>query len=737
MQESNLKQLLSQLSLDEKIGQLIQIPSTYYQNDSILTGNLPDSAYTANQLKLAGSTLGIWGAETICHIQKTYMLHHPHRIPMLFMLDVIHGMKTIFPIPLAQGASFHPGLVRQGASIAAREASACGVQVAFAPMADLARDARWGRVMESYGEDPYLNGIMTEKTVQGLQSIPSFASCIKHFAGYGAPTAGRDYNNVELSEHSLREYYLPAYLKGIEAGSGLVMTSFNTLNGIPASGNRWLMRDILRNEMGFEGVLISDWGAIHEMVTHGFCENDRSAAKCAMEAGVDIDMASNAYGNHLKELIEAGELEEHLLNEAVYRVLSLKNRLGLFEHPYPESDAEVESHTLLHKEHRQAARKMAEESFVLLKNEASILPLRQSKKNALIGPYTDATDMYSSWAITGDGSDSITVLDAANEACAEGFSFLYAPIGPVLRDLSGLYRPGRNELSKDIQALSDSESFKTATNQAHHVAENADTVVLFLGEHRLQSGEAASRTDIRLPEWQLELLRSVHRQNRRIVTVVFTGRPLDLKEVSELSQAVLISWLPGTEGGPALIRLLTGRCSPSGKLPMSMPYCVGQVPIFYSQYTTGRPITGPEDDVFYRSRYLDCPNHPLYPFGFGLSYTSFKISDVRLNASSLTCHDEITASVTITNIGQTGGSEVVQLYIQDIFASVVRPLRELKGFEKIYLAPGQSLEISFRIVEEMLRFHNASGAFVSEKGTFRLWISNSCITGNPVEFALK
>lgn len=736
MQESDLRQLLSQLSLDEKIGQLVQIPGTYYQSGSVLTGNLSDSTYTAAQLKLAGSTLGIWGADTIRSIQKQYMQRHPHHIPMLFMLDVVHGMRTIFPAPLAQAASFHPELVCQGASIAAQEASACGIHVSFAPMADLARDARWGRVMESYGEDPYLNGIMTEAAVDGFQSTPSFVSCIKHFAAYGAPTAGRDYQNVELSEHSLREFYLPAYSKGIKAGAGMVMASFNTIEGIPATGNRWLLRDILRKEMGFEGVLISDWGAIHEMVAHGFCEDDRTAAKYAMKAGIDIDMASNAYGNHLKDLIESGEIEELLLDQAVYRVLSLKNRLGLFEQPYPVSDSHTQAHILLKKEHRQTARVVAEESFVLLKNKDSILPLRKSSKTVLTGPYVNAPDMHSSWAITGDRRDSVTVLNAAENACTEGFSFLPVPVGPVLRDLSGLHRPGKDELSQDIEALSDPDSLKAMEKEVLSAVREAENVVLFLGEHRLQSGEAASRTDIRLPEWQIEFLRSVHEQNSRIVSVIFTGRPLDLREVSELSKAVLIAWLPGTEGGPALMNLLTGKCSPSGKLPMSMPYHVGQVPIFYSQYATGRPVTGPNDDTFYRSRYLDCPNDPLYPFGYGLSYTTFQISDVQLSASTLTCDRTITAAVTVTNTGQTKGSEVIQLYIQDVTASVVRPLRELKGFTRLSLTPGESRQIHFSITEEMLRFHSPSGAFISEKGLFRLWISNSSIGGDPVEFQL-
>ena len=379
---------------------------------------------------------------------------------------------------------------------------------------------------------------------------------------------------------------------------------------------------------------------------------------------------------------------------------------------------------------------MAEESFVLLKNENAILPMSKDRTALLTGPYIDASGLHSSWAITGDDRDSIPVLHAADDACKEGFSFLFAPVGPVLRNLSGLYRPGREELSGDIQALADKEALNVSEKKALHNAEHAETVVLLLGEHRLQSGEAASRTDIRLPEWQLDFLRSIYQRNQQIVSVIFTGRPLDLREISQLSKAVLIAWLPGTEGGPALMNLLTGKYSPCGKLPMSMPYCAGQVPVFYSQYATGRPVTGPDDNAFYRSRYLDCPNDPLYPFGYGLSYTDFVISDVQLSGSSLSPDGEITASVTVTNIGPVGGYEVIQLYIQDITASVVRPLCELKGFEKYYLSPGETKDVCFSVTEEMLRFHNSAGAYVSEKGRFRLWVSNSSMAGKPVEFEL-
>ena len=734
-----MRALFAQMDLEEKINQMLQIPGIYYEQNAEVTGNLQQDMYTKKQLQEAGSVLGVFGAEKVKKIQKAYMESHPHHIPLVFMLDVIHGLRTIFPIPLAQGASFDTELTRQCAERAAREAAVSGVHVSFAPMADLDRDARWGRVMESYGEDPYLNGEMTAAAVCGFQGENvsdrgRIGACVKHFAAYGAPTAGRDYQNVELSEHTLREYYLPAYQKGIQAGAELVMTSFNTLNGIPSSGNEWLLRQVLRKEMGFDGVVISDWGALKEMIPHGFCEDEGQAAERAIHAGVDMDMASDVYSGHLKALAEENEEIRKEIDEAVWRILELKNRLGLFENPYKDADEIQEKLTILCREHRMAARKAARESFVLLKNEDQVLPIKKGGKTALIGPYLDCRDMHSAWAIAGDGKDAVTVMDAAREM--EEYSFLYAPVDAMLDSVWGLSRNNGKDTAETEKKINDKEKRQIQEKAAVAAAREADAAVLFLGEHRLQSGEAASRTDITIPENQMELFRKVCRVNPNVTVVVFSGRPLDLREISEKAKGILLAWMPGTEGGTALMEVLSGRYSPSGKLPMSMPCCVGQVPVFYSQYATGRPMKGPEDPTFYRSRYLDCPNEPLYPFGFGLSYSEFTFSGVSLDRNQMRRNETVTASVIVENTGDREAQETVQLYIQDVCSSAVRPVKELKGFQKISLKSGERRKVSFAITEEMLRFHRLDGSFVSEPGSFRVWVGNSSAATGAESFLL-
>lgn len=740
MKTEELKTLLEKMSLEEKVHQLMQLPGAYYQGNAEITGNMNGDQYTQEEVWEAGSVLGLYGAQALRQLQDAYMARQPHHIPLLFMLDVIHGLRTIFPIPLAQGASFHPALAERCAQAAGEEAAVSGVHVTFAPMADLVRDARWGRCMEAYGEDPYLNGEMTAAVVKGFQGeklrdVGRIGACVKHFAAYGAPTAGREYNNVELSEHTLREYYLPAYEKGIAAGACMVMTSFNTLNGIPSTGNRWLMRDVLRREMGFDGVLISDWGAVKELIAHGYCEGSEEAARRAMEAGVDIDMASDVYGKSLLRLIREEKMSEELLDQAVYRVLTLKNKLGLFENPYKDGNGTQENIVILSEEKRKLAKEAAIESFVLLKNQDEILPLKKENKVALIGPYTDWKDMHSAWAIAGQGQDAITVSEAA--ALEKEFVFCSVPVEPILESYQGLSRKNGSDVQWEEALLENRKQTQEQRSAALTAAAQADTVVLLLGEHRLQSGEAASRVDIRLPERQMELFRAVRKVNQNIVTVVFGGRPLDLREISEESKALLLAWLPGTEGGNAIIEVLTGRSEPTGRLPMSLPQCVGQVPVFYSEYQTGRPAAKGEDPVFYSSRYLDCPNEPLYPFGYGLGYTSFEITVPILNRNYMSREEKILASVEIVNTGKRRGSQVLQLYIRDCVASVVRPVKELKGFQKICLNPGERKQITFEITEEMLRFHDEKGRWTSEEGEFQLWISDSCVTGRAVGFTLR
>lgn len=740
MKQKQILALLQDMSLTEKIGQMVQMVGMLYdaKEQGIITGPMmADMKVTEEDLKVAGSSLLLYGGEKLARIQKSYMENQPHHIPQMFMYDVIHGMKTIFPVPLAQGASFDPVLARECASVAAKEAAAGGIHVAFSPMTDLVRDPRWGRVMESTGEDPYLNGLFAEAMVQGLQGDDmsregKVCACVKHFAGYGGATGGRDYNTVEVSENSFRNEYLPAYEKGIKAGAGMVMTSFNTVNGVPATINQWLMKKVLREEMGFDGVLISDFAAIYETIAHGCSEDAKDAAHKAALAGVDIDMMTECYRSELIRLVEDGTIPEALIDESVLRILTLKNKLGLFEDPYKGMGAEKEAQMQLTEAHRALARKAAAQTFVLLKNEGGLLPLSTEKKIAFIGPYTDSKCLISTWAISGDVKDCVTIREAAEEVFdstkttyVQGSAFM--PQGYVFEgfDQAGNVLPVEYMEAERAQML----------QEAIEAAKQAEIVVMPIGEYYLQSGEATSRGDIRIPEPQLVLLREVAKVNANIVVVLFNGRPLDLREVEENAKAVLEVWLPGTEGGHAIVDALTGKVNPAGKLPMSFPYCVGQIPVYYNHLATGRP-NDPQKKERYLSKYLDIPNEPLYPFGYGLSYTEFTISDVILSSDRLTENGEITASVWIQNTGEREGSDVLQLYIRDVTASVARPVKELKGIEKVSLKPGEKKEISFRITEEMLRFVRADGSFGSEPGKFRVWISDNSNSGMYQEFDL-
>ena len=740
MKQEQILALLQDMSLTEKIGQMVQMVGMLYdaKEQGIITGPMmADMKVTEEDLQMAGSSLLLYGGEKLAKIQKSYMENQPHHIPQMFMYDVIHGMKTIFPVPLAQGASFDPVLARECASVAAKEAAASGIHVAFSPMTDLVRDPRWGRVMESTGEDPYLNGLFAEAMVQGLQGDDmsregKVCACVKHFAGYGGATGGRDYNTVEVSENSFRNEYLPAYEKGIKAGAGMVMTSFNTVNGVPATINQWLMKKVLREEMGFDGVLISDFAAIYETIAHGCSEDAKDAAHKAALAGVDIDMMTECYRSELIRLVEDGTVPETLIDESVLRILTLKNKLGLFEDPYKGMGAEKEAQMQLTEEHRALARKAAAQTFVLLKNEGGLLPLSTEKKIAFIGPYTDSKCLISTWAISGNVKDCVTIREAAEEVFdstkttyVQGSAFM--PQGYVFEgfDQAGNVLPVEYSEAERAQML----------QEAIEAAKQAEIVVMPIGEYYLQSGEATSRGDIRIPEPQLVLLREVAKVNANIVVVLFNGRPLDLREVQENAKAVLEVWLPGTEGGHAIVDALTGKVNPSGKLPMSFPYSVGQIPVYYNHLETGRP-NDPQKKERYLSKYLDIPNEPLYPFGYGLSYTGFTISDVILSSDRLTKEGELKASVWIQNTGEREGSDVLQLYIRDVTASVARPVKELKGIEKVSLKPGEKKEISFRITEEMLRFVRADGKCGSEPGKFRVWISDNSNSGMYQEFDL-
>ena len=732
MKEAALRKLLNDLSMAEKIGQLVQLPG-YFQNEGAVTGPAEDMGLTQDALRLAGSYLSIIGADKIRKLQTEFMAQHPHHIPLLFMADIINGYRTVFPIPLAQGCTFDPDLVKEGAAIAAREAAASGIQVTFSPMADLVRDARWGRVMESTGEDPYLNGQMAAAMVRGyqgnsLQEKGNIAACLKHFAGYGAPEGGRDYNNVELSPRTLREDYLPAYQAAVDAGCEVVMTSFNTLDRIPSAANEWLLKEVLRREMGFEGMVISDWNALQELLAHGIAADQKEAAFIALRAGVDMDMTSPIYIRNLEQLVKEGKVPEQWIDESVWRVLTLKNKLGLFEHPFKDADAEDEKTVLLSDSHRQAARDCAEKSFVLLKNEQHMLPL-QGDEAAFIGPYVDHPYLNGAWSIFADDQDTVTIKAAlsrhpktANVPVAPG-----CPISDPDQPVMGFQRAVPPD---DMDA-------EAALLEAVSLSKQAKKVVLCLGEHRECAGEAASRGDITLPKCQLRLLDEVAKVNPNIIVVLFGGRPLDIRPLKEKAKAILAAWLPGTEGGTAVVRTLLGESNPSGRLSMCFPYSVGQLPIHYNHLNTGRPFHGDYHAFRFGSKYQDIPNEPLYPFGFGLSYTSFAYSPVRLSADCMTKQGSITASVTVTNTGDLPGTETVQLYLHDLAASVARPVRMLKGFRKLTLNPGEQRDVSFSVTEDMLRFYDRSMQYVSEPGDFDVFIGPDSQTDNKARFALK
>lgn len=729
MTKEELLHLLHQMTTQEKCRELMQLPMEAFTETDISTGPCEDLELTDEKMAQVGSILSLTGAEWTRKVQEEHLKNNRLNIPLLFMADIINGYKTVFPIPLAQGCTFDPDLVRQLAEAAAREGAAAGVHVTFSPMADLVRDPRWGRVMESTGEDPYLNGIMAEQMVKGYQGDDlkeegRLAACVKHFAGYGAPLGGREYNQVELSERTLLEDYLPAYEKAVRAGARLVMSSFNTLERVPSTGNRKLMREILRGKMGFQGVLISDYAAVKELIAHGLAENEAEAARLALEAGVDIDMMSRCYSDFLCGQIERGEVAQELLDEAVLRVLELKNDLGLFENPFKDGSPEKEKELLLCEKHRSLAQRAAEESFVLLKNEENMLPLSKEETTAFIGPFGEEKGLLGAWALFADREDTVTVKEGVERLCpgqiwARGCEILE----PGQKWLRG-YIPIAEETWKQT-----AETAEEKLIEAVEAAGRADRVVLLLGEQELESGESGSCGRIGLPPSQMKLLKAVVQVNPNLVLVVFSGRPLILTEACAYAKAVLFAWMPGTQGGPAVANVLYGCSNPSGKLTETFPYHMGQIPVYYSDFATGRPqMPG----------YIDIPKEPLYPFGYGLSYTEYAYSPVKLDQKVLDSQtDVIHASVRVKNTGSMEGREAVQLYIQDVKGSVSRPVRQLKGFQKISLAPGEEKEVRFEIREEMLRFWTIDMEYRSEPGQFRVWIGTDSRTENGEEFYLR
>ena len=735
MTEEKLMALLKDMSLKEKIGQMMQLDVSCFKNEGPVTGSEVDQGIAGEDLTLAGSILGAIGTQEIKGLQKRCMEKQPHHIPVVFMADIINGYKTIFPIPLALGCTFSQEDARTAGDVMARESAADGLHVTFAPMVDLVRDARWGRVMESTGEDPYLNSRMAEATVRGIQGEGEhyeghLGACTKHFAAYGAPTAGKEYNNVELSERTLREDYLPAYQAAVDAGSAMMMTSFNTLDRIPATGNQWLMRKILREEMGFEGVLVSDYNAIGELMTHGVAEDKKEAARQALEAGTDLDMMSGCYMSSLEELVKEGTIREELIDEAVLRILKLKNKLGLFEDPYRGLEEQSGIREIFTEENRAKARKAAGDSMVLLENQEGFLPLKKQEKVAFIGPYAEDKHILGAWSFFGDIEQAVTCRQGIEEKGARA----------VFEKGCGMVNPGQTlyGFRYNMTGTESWEETEALIEKAVKTAAECDKVVLLIGEAPIQTGEGSSRGDITIPEVQKKLLDAVTKVNKNTGAVVFAGRPLDLREVKEKTKAILYAWMPGTEGGHAVADILYGDVEPQGRLSMSLPWSVGQVPVFYGELSTGRHIEDGEwVENRFLSRYSDMPNQPLYPFGYGLGYTEFSYSEVKLDKEEICMGESLQVSITVKNTGSRRGTETVQLYVTDKVGSVARPMRQLKGFTKLTLEPGESKDAVFTLTSEDLKFYTRSMEYKAEPGDFIVWAGADSRTKNGKQFKLR
>ena len=711
--ERRIDALLARMTLQEKLGQLSQSTAGYARSDAQLRNDVRAGRW--------GSVMNVRDAQQRAELQRIALHESRLGIPLIFARDVIHGYRTVFPIPLGQSASWDPELVRKASHIAARETAAEGIHWTFAPMLDIARDPRWGRIAESLGEDPVLAGALGAAMVRGLQgdsldASDAVAACAKHYAGYGAAEGGRDYNTTWIPETLLRDVYLPSFAAAEKAGVATFMTAFNDLNGVPASGNAFLLRQVLRKEWGFDGVVVSDWNAVEEMVNHGYAADSADAAVKSLRAGVDMEMASTDYYDDLPALIAAGKFDVKLVDESVRNILRFKFRLGLFDKPIP---APPPASAMLAPDALDIAQQLATESAVLLRNEGNLLPLSKSiAKVAVIGPLSDSrVDQMGCWVSDGRPGDVHTPLAAIREMLGPD-RVAYAPALKNSRDSS-----------------------QAGFAPALEAARNADVVLLFIGEEQSLSGEARSRASLDLPGAQGQLVEEIAKGGKPVVLIVLAGRPLTFSKAAADARAVLYAWHPGTMGGPAIASLLFGNAVPSGKLTVSFPRTVGQVPIYYNHMNTGRPARGasahisekvaPEGDT---SRYIDIDYGPEYPFGYGLSYTTFQYSNLKLSSASVAKGGALTVSAHVTNSGRWPADEVVQLYTRQLSASLTRPVRELKGFQRVMLKPGETKTVQFKLSAAILAFHNERGELVSEPGMFQVWVAPDSARGVRGEF---
>jgi beta-glucosidase len=742
--EKNIDALLARMTLEEKLGQLQQL-------DGEANGNFRPEHLELARKGLLGSTLNVRGVRRTNELQRVAVEESRLKIPLLFGFDVIHGYRTIFPIPLGEAASWDASAVERAAAVAAAESRAAGVHWTFAPMVDIARDARWGRIAEGAGEDPYLGSVLARARVRGFQgsdySAPDrVVACAKHWVAYGAAEAGRDYNTTDMSEWRLREVYFPPFKAAVDAGVGTFMSAFNDLNGVPTSGNPFTLTKVLRDEWKFDGIVVSDYESVKEMINHGYAADGADAARLGLTAGVDMEMVSRLYNQHGAGLLKQGKLTQAQIDEAVRRILRIKFRVGLFERPF--ADEARERAAILNADHLRAARETAARSIVLLRNERETLPLsKEARAVAVVGPLSDDPKaMLGSWAGDGRSEDTVTLLAGIKAKVSPQTRVLHAKgVAIEGRGVTGNYDAAPPQASNaggtNVAQAANTEAARLATTptppdsieQAVRIAREADVVVIAVGETAEMSGEAASRTSLDLPGRQLELIQAIHRTGKPYAVVLMNGRPLTINWVAENSPAILETWFAGTQAGNAIADVLFGDTNPGGKLPVTFPRHVGQSPLYYNQVNTGRPPT----DQKYTSKYLDVPLTPLYAFGHGLSYTQFRLNGLQLSAQRITTGGSLQVSVEVENTGRRAGDEVVQLYIRDVVAQRARPIKELKGFERVTLSPGQRRRVSFTLTPEHLGFYDRELRFRVEPGQFKVTVGTSSVGGLEAGFEVS
>ena len=703
--EARIDALLSRMTLEEKLGQLQQL-------DGESNGNFRPEHLELIRKGQLGATLNVRGAQRTNQVQRVAMTESRLKIPVLFGFDTIHGYRTIFPIPLAEASSWDPSLAERSASVAAGESFAVGLRWTFAPMVDIARDPRWGRITEGSGEDPFLGAAFARARVLGFQgkdySAPGkILACAKHWVAYGAAEAGRDYNTTDISENRLREIYFPPFKAAVDERVGTFMSAFNDLNGVPASANPFTLTKVLRDEWKFDGFVVSDYTSVEELIKHGLAANGMEAASYALNAGVDMEMVSRLYNKHAAQLVKEGKLSEAVIDNAVRRILRIKFRLGLFDKPY--TDEARERSVILSRENLAAAREIAARSMVLLKNERRALPLSKNARSiAVIGPLADdRKDMIGSWNGDGRVEDAVTLLEGIKAKVASGTKVTYA---------------------KGCEIAGDSiEGFAEATR----VASESDVVIVAVGESAEMSGEASSRASLDLPGRQLDLVKAMQATGKPVIVALMNGRPLTINWIAENVPAILETWFAGTQAGNAIADVLFGDVNPGGKLPVTFPRSVGQVPIYYNSKATGRP---PDPNNKYTSKYLDEQVTPLFAFGYGLSYTEFRLTNLQLSARSIRPGGRLTVSVEVENTGKRAGDEVAQLYVRDVAASVTRPVKELRGFERVTLQPGQKKRVEFAVGPEQLGFYNREMRFTVEPGAFKVIVGTNSVDGLEASF---